>query len=180
MSNLKLRDLLWGGLFAFAWLFIILAMAALFGMFAVVLVLLNICLGMWVARDAGARGKDPYYWPLVVILFGAVSLIIWLAVRPRTVVLEAPVSTAEFEEMCEDLAELRTRQYEQKRGPFKTDAEREKFKEKQRKAAISQFKSFTVTKMGPTFATTMRAKAEKMRAGLKKALEERERVEQEG
>jgi len=155
-------------------------MAALFGMFAVALILLNIFFGVLVARDAGARGKDSFYWPLVVILFGAAALIIWLAVRPRTVAPEAPVSAAEFEEMCEDLAELRTRQYEQKRGTFNTEAERGNFKEKQRKAARKQFKIFTLTKVGPTLVTTMRAKAEKMRTGLKKALEERERVEREG
>jgi hypothetical protein len=59
--------------------------------FAIGLLVLNVLLLVWTAKDAKARGMDtPVIWMLVVFFLGVVGLVIYLLARPSGEVVTCP------------------------------------------------------------------------------------------
>jgi hypothetical protein len=62
-----------------------------FGFVIVAIVVLNIALLVWVARDAKARGMDSaILWMILVMFTGIIGLIIYLLARPQGNVISCP------------------------------------------------------------------------------------------
>ena len=49
-----------------------------------------ILLMIWVYKDAKARGQNAVLWLILTFFFGIVALIVWLIIRPKAKVGEAP------------------------------------------------------------------------------------------
>lgn len=61
------------------------------GIFLIALVVLNIALLVWVARDAKARGMDSsVLWMLLVFFTGLIGLVIYLFSRPQGNLISCP------------------------------------------------------------------------------------------
>lgn len=59
--------------------------------FIVAMVVLNIAILVWVARDAKARGMDSaILWMLLVMFTGVIGLVIYLFVRPQGNMVQCP------------------------------------------------------------------------------------------
>jgi hypothetical protein len=70
-------------------------MAALLGgscclMFGLAWFVIGILLMIWVYKDAKARGQNAVLWLILTFLFGIIAFIVWLIIRPKEKVGEAP------------------------------------------------------------------------------------------
>lgn len=58
-----------------------LLLAAIWLIFVVAIVIIDVAIAVWVYRDARERGMEAALWLLIVILTGLIGLIIYLIVR---------------------------------------------------------------------------------------------------
>jgi Na+/H+-dicarboxylate symporter len=58
-------------------------MFAIFVGLIIAAIIIAIVLGVWVYRDAEARGKNGALWLIIILIAGLLGLIIWLIVRPK-------------------------------------------------------------------------------------------------
>ena len=59
-----------------------------------------IILGIWVYNDAKERGENGALWLIIVLVLGIIGLIIWLLVRPKTVLIEAKSQILQPDRRC--------------------------------------------------------------------------------